>query len=455
MVDSMANSVEDYLIEGLSFKLQPGASYVTDRRSVNFFAAGSNVYTSASGARVIRINLTGDGWLDPATVRVAFTLVNNSALTDHDLRPLTGGWGFFRRARCMVGGTLIDDIDYYNRVHEMMHILTSKNNRDNDEIEGFDARWDSDKWYRNYTADYPGIPEKSKKRNSFKPLFGICGQSKYIPLSYAPLTMEFEIVNQTTDPIIAIGTGGTFTAANTSENWQIEDVRIICDVVTLDSALQNSYAEHVLSGKALPVNYSTFVSQYQTLTSSDAAVNVTRAVSRLKSVFINFDNKHTRGNSDGSNVHSAVNTFMGPMAPIPDATGVGTYFGGPYENLKELQWQLQIGSKMFPEYPCGSIAETFYQLKKALGIAGSSFHSIALTPEQYRNDHFIIGVDTEKILEAGFTGLNTRAGDLMIVRIKPQNGSVTEMPTWATSMFIMLHTDQILEIRDTGCQVFD
>ena len=62
MVDSMANSVEDYLIEGLSFKLQPGASYVTDRRSVNFFAAGSNVYTSASGARVIRINLTGYGW---------------------------------------------------------------------------------------------------------------------------------------------------------------------------------------------------------------------------------------------------------------------------------------------------------------------------------------------------------------------------------------------------------
>jgi hypothetical protein len=45
---------------------------------------------------------------------------------------------------------------------------------------------------------------------------------------------------------------------------------------------------------------------------------------------------------------------------------------------------------MFPEYPCGSISETFYQLKKALGIAGSAFHSVALTPEQYRNDHFII-----------------------------------------------------------------
>ena len=460
MVDSMANSVEDYLIEGLSFKLQPGASYVTDRRSVNFYAAGSNVYTSDSGARVIRINLTGDGWLDPATVRVAFTLVNTDATVGHVLRPLTGGWGFFRRARCMVGGTLIDDMDYYNRVHEMMHILTSKANRDNDDIEGFNARWDSDIYYNKYDNTnstgviYPGLPggPNAKKRISFKPLFGICGQSKYIPLSYAPLTMEFEIVNQSSDPIVKVGVAPSiFTADNTSNAWQIQDVRVICDVVTLDSALQNSYAEHVLSGKALPINYSTFITQYQTLTTVDAAVNVTRAVSRLKSVFINFDASHTANNNDGVNVHSVVNTFLGPMADMID------YFGGPYSHLKELQWQLQIGSKMFPEYPCGSISETFYQLKKALGIAGSAFHSVALNAEQYRNDKFIIGVDTEKILEAGFTGLNTRAGDLMIVRIKPQNGSTADFNnnSWATSMFIMLHADQILEIRDTGCQVFD
>jgi len=359
--------------------------------------------------------------------------------------------GFFRRARCLVGGTIIDDIDYYNRVHEMMHVLTSKANRDNDEIEGFNGRWDSDRWYENYSTDYPGLPGggNGKKRNSFKPLFGICNQPKYIPLIFAPLTMEFELVNQAADPIIRIGTAPSdFTIENTSNTWQIEDVRIICDIVTLDNALQNSYAEHVLNGKALPINYSTFITQYQTLTSSDAAVNVTRAVSRLKSVFINFDAGHAANNSNGSVVHSSVNTFMAPMT---DAD----YMGANYNYLKELQWQLQVGSKMFPEFPCGSIAETFYQLKKALGIAGSAFHSIAITPMQYRNDHFIIGIDTEKILEAGFTGLNTRAGDLMIVRIKPQNGSVADLPLWATSMFIMLHADNVLEIRDVGCQVFD
>ncbi len=98
------------------------------------------------------------------------------------------------------------------------------------------------------------------------------------------------------------------------------------------------------------------------------------------------------------------------------------------------------------------MAETFYQLKKALGIHGSAYHSVSITDEQYRNDHFIIGVDTEKILEAGFTGLSTKSGDLMVVRGKGANAN---LPSWATNIYIILHTDQILEIRDTGCQVFD
>ena len=90
-----------------------------------------------------------------------------------------------------------------------------------------------------------------------------------------------------------------------------------------------------------------------------------------------------------------------------------------------------------------------------MGIAGSSWHSLDLTPDQYRNDKFIIGVDTEKILSAGFTGFNTKAGDLLCVRIKPANGTTGDMPLWANSMYIFLHTDNILEIRDTGIQVFD
>ena len=56
MVEAPAQSVNNYLIEGLSFKLGAGASYVTNRRSVSFFPSGSDTYSPASGVKVIKIN---------------------------------------------------------------------------------------------------------------------------------------------------------------------------------------------------------------------------------------------------------------------------------------------------------------------------------------------------------------------------------------------------------------
>ena len=70
MVDSMANTAEDLLIDSFQFKIPPGASYVTDRRTISYFTAGSNIYQSGSGTKIIRINLTGDGWLDPTSIRL-------------------------------------------------------------------------------------------------------------------------------------------------------------------------------------------------------------------------------------------------------------------------------------------------------------------------------------------------------------------------------------------------
>ena len=71
----MANSVEDYLIEGLSFKLQSGASYVMERKNSTFNAQGTQSYVSGTGSRLIRIQIAdGNGWLDPSTVRLLFTV---------------------------------------------------------------------------------------------------------------------------------------------------------------------------------------------------------------------------------------------------------------------------------------------------------------------------------------------------------------------------------------------
>ena len=72
-MESHAQSVDDHLIDSLSFKLKPGASYVTDRRSVTYFPQGGNQY-SPTGVKVMKILLTGDQWLDPSTTKLQFRL---------------------------------------------------------------------------------------------------------------------------------------------------------------------------------------------------------------------------------------------------------------------------------------------------------------------------------------------------------------------------------------------
>ena len=100
MVEAIANGIEDKLINALSFKLAPGASYVTDRRSVTFHPQGSNIYMPGQGTKLIRILCTGDNWMDPSTFRIMFNLNNLEAQSvlpnePKKLRPLGGPWSFF------------------------------------------------------------------------------------------------------------------------------------------------------------------------------------------------------------------------------------------------------------------------------------------------------------------------------------------------------------------------
>ena len=125
-----------------------------------------------------------------------------------------------------------------------------------------------------------------------------------------------------------------------------------------------------------------------------------------------------------------------------------------YDFNQEFEFQVQIGSKMIPEYPIRSLSETYSQLKKALGIHSSPWHSISPKPQHSRKDHFIIGLDCEKVLDASWTGLNTKAGQLLTIRMKGANREIPSeiMPT---KIYVTLHSDNILEIRDSGASVYD
>ena len=59
MVESYAKSIEDKPVDGLSFQLKPGASYINERKNVTFHPQGSNAYKPGARTKFIKITIAG------------------------------------------------------------------------------------------------------------------------------------------------------------------------------------------------------------------------------------------------------------------------------------------------------------------------------------------------------------------------------------------------------------
>ena len=176
--------------------------------------------------------------------------------------------------RVLSGGVVLEDLDMYHRTHEMFSIFTSEGSRINDLSEGFCNTWEYKSDAKTVTSlQMGGINPSGSMTVSFKLLSGLLRQPKFIPLRYLPITIEFTLVDDPNLPIVSGITAnrtaqnlggvevGNFTDANTSRSWIIQNAMVKCDLITLDSGLNESYAKVLEEGKKLTINYNTFISQ--------------------------------------------------------------------------------------------------------------------------------------------------------------------------------------------------
>ena len=118
-------------------------------------------------------------------------------------------------------------------------------------------------------------------------------------------------------------------------------------MLELDSSLSNEYAGHLLSGQSLPINFNTLNHTNQsTGLDKNFSAHVTRAVARLKSIFI------TLHKPDGF-AYKQANDFYHPCS-----------INGQLTLSNEHSYQVRSGSKLIPEYPVNSLSESYSQLKK-------------------------------------------------------------------------------------------
>ena len=248
MVESAVSGLDNsVLIDNLSFKFRHGANYVQERRSVSFYASGSNTYDSNMGTKLIKLVVTSEGWLDPSTLRVMFAVNNTATSAGKFLRPLSGGHSFFQRLRILCGGTIVEDISDYNRVAEMFTTLISKYSKVNIDAEGFgfdpfsyktSTAYDSINASAQTVFNFPGLPGGQSQTILFTPLSGLLSQPKWIALRYAPITIELELCKDKAEPFVLVGVA-PFTPLNTSDEWSLSNVQIKCDILTLDNELEN------------------------------------------------------------------------------------------------------------------------------------------------------------------------------------------------------------------------
>jgi hypothetical protein len=218
----------------------------------------------------------------------------------------------------LAGGQVVEDIQDFGRNSELIASLQNDHVRDNDDIQGFGGRFDSDDIRKlddlpligttndeknTYRRTYirpkqlsllPAIQPGDSKVVNFRPLCGLLHQSHHLPLKFVPITLELELADKL-DPIItpldydgASTWQTTLTDENTVSTWQIQNACLKCDILTIDNALNNSFIEHLVSGKSLPLKYQTFISQQSSVVGTNFSVQVIRAVTKLQKAFITF-----------------------------------------------------------------------------------------------------------------------------------------------------------------------
>ena len=295
--------------------------------------------------------------------------------------------------RIIAGSQVVEDIDSYNRVHHMFSNLMSQGARRDEANEGFGYRYDDELLtlankggtaltYEVNSAHCSGV--YNEMTCCFKLLSGIFSQWKYFPLKYrGNLTIELEPVTNAVGCIMnpndydesdtgssadirkrftVVVAGDVGKATNTSIDWEISNPRVVCDICTLGNNLDIEYVKHLLEGKSLPITHTTYITQSQTVKgSTDFSVPVIRSVSKLAASFVTFY-KAGDPSSGYEYADKEVCWFYHPhQAHNPLDRGI-------YDENKDLEFQVQLGSKLYPEYPCNSITQCFYHLRKALNL---------------------------------------------------------------------------------------
>jgi hypothetical protein len=418
---------DTHMLGELSYALPASAQYMKKREEI-YWTSGANVY-APNGIRTLRINVSGQGFLDCSSLVLEAEVHNLEVLGGLVMKPLVGGMeAYFQSCRVIISGTTVEELGdpscSYGRVYQMLSRGLPKEKVAMDAALGFEL---------GATGVPETIPVASYKKILHKPLAGICHQKVFLPLQFIStsgqgLTFEIQIV----------ANGGDAVDSTGSTNWQLSNVRMYGDVLHVDESLSNTYAKHLLDGKNLQIPMRSYTSlSFQNPSGADATLMIPRTLSRVNAVFLVGWKEQA-----APDVHTQkqLNKFCFPTGNA----------AAQITNERNIQAWLQVGSSRFPsagQYE--GITMFYYRWLKSLGVINSGHHTTQTTMADFKSRSFIICWDLETISSTSFSGSSLAGGS---VSINLKNFGLTQADAPSRWDVILWH-DVLASIGDGFCEV--
>ena len=189
--------------------------------------------------------------------------------------------------------------------------------------------------------------------------------------------------------------GYYFTTGDTSTSFELNNVIIRAECITLDQTVNNNIVKHLLEGQSLKLVFPMYHTMTQSFNAAGTEINmnIVKSASKLNGCFITLY-RPPRAGVDADNInyyrhdnyiYKRWNYFYNPLISSrifdgfdPDGDGRERFCGKGFQTPElDLTWQLQTINKKYPEFESQSMAETAYYLKRALWTLGENINILA------------------------------------------------------------------------------
>ena len=413
-MESVLSASKASLISSLDFAGPSGvADYITSRQSIQVFPQGSNIY-SPNGVRQLRFSLGTQGaFVDMSSLALQCSVNNES--TTKGLTFLGPSLGTcIAECRIFMGNVETERCTFLNRTESLLSRFIPFEKR----VEQYDLGFGySSGTFQGNDMVAAAIPASSSKQVIWRPTaLGIVNQKNYIPTAFVSgggVTIELLLVN----------TGAEVCDSTGSTTWNLSDAKLLVDVVNCDSSFVTSMSKHLLGGGTLTLAPKLYSTTMFSCSSPSMTLQHVRAYTRLNSAFVTFF-------KSDANTKKQCNTF---------------YLSPQGQNISI---QCQIGEKQTPDNRTDNLAQHYYRLLSAVGLAHST-STWTITRAGYHTDSFISASDFEAVPEAHGSGISTHNAP-MVFDIQNIGATNADLPV---TCFILAFHESLIEISQDSVSV--